>query len=89
MQLTELSNIFLGEAAASVASMVATPLHAYQLPGQKQFQATKCTPAFSQCIWFALIMVSIPDQSDEGLIVQLEYFIICCLGNTQLDTSKV
>ena len=26
MQLTELSNIFLGEAAASVASMVATPL---------------------------------------------------------------
>ena len=27
MQLTELGNNFLGEAAASVASMVATPLH--------------------------------------------------------------
>ena len=28
MQLTELSNTFLGDAAASVASMVATPLMA-------------------------------------------------------------
>ena len=31
MQLTELSNIFLGEAAASVVSIVATPLLKCQL----------------------------------------------------------
>ena len=45
MQLTELSTeYFLGEAAASVASMVATPLHVSKII------ATGFTPMIFQCI---------------------------------------
>ena len=57
-----------------------TNKHAYQLPGQKQFQETRCTPGFKRIRSVALIFVQKNNHWESCVLILIEIYshIIRC-----------